>query len=65
MTEVRIAAVDPNSFSGNGDRYLNWIGEITGVSGQFVKVRLTHDPMGNKCNDRYEKLFLPIELSMR
>jgi hypothetical protein len=59
MTEVRVAGVDPNSFSGAGAKYVGRIGEITGVSGQFVKVRFTD------INDPYEHFFLPIELSMR
>lgn len=65
MTEVRIAGVDPNSYSGNGGRFVNQIGEIVGVSGQFVQVKLTCDAMGNKMNDPCEHLFLPIELSMQ
>lgn len=60
MTEVRVAGVDPLSCSGEGNRrFLNRIGEITGVSGQFVKVRFTD------VNDPYEHLFLPEELSAR
>jgi hypothetical protein len=65
MVEVRIATVDPESYSGQGDRFRNSIGQITGVSGQFVKVHLTHDPHGNEMNEKYDRLFLPNELSMR
>lgn len=46
------------------EHYLNRIGEITGVSGQFVKVRFTYDAYGNPMNERYEHFFLPLELSM-
>lgn len=63
---MRVAAVDPNSYSGDGDRrFADRIGEITGVSGQFVKVRFTHDLVGNPVSDSREYLFLPAELSMR
>jgi ribosomal protein L21E len=59
MTQVRVDGVDPNSHSGEGNkRFAGRIGEITGVSGQFVKVKFTD------VNDRYEHFFLPSELSM-
>lgn len=56
--EIRVAGVDPNAFSGDGAKYLNRIGEITGVSGQFVTVKFPNYP-------EHEVLFLPSELSMR
>ena len=58
MVEVRVAAVDPNTFSGNGDKYLNRIGEIVGVTGQFVLVQFTDG------SDPHRHAFLPQELSM-
>ena len=57
MVEVRVAGINPNAFSGEGNRrFLNRIGEIVGVSGQFVKVHF------NDVNDHYDHLFLPNEL---
>jgi len=52
--EVRVAGVDCNAFSGQGSKYVGRIGEIVGVSGQFVKVRFP--------NETYAHLFLPGEL---
>jgi ribosomal protein L21E len=59
MVWVRVAGVDPNAFSGEGNRrFQNRIGEIVGVSGQFVLVQFSD------VNDPYRHAFLPIELSM-
>ena len=60
MVAVRVAAIHKPDW----EVYLNRIGEITGVSGQFVKVKFTYDARGNKMNDPFEHFFLPGELSM-
>ena len=61
VTEVRIASAPHNGM----ERYVGCFGEVVGFSGQFVKVRITSDVMGNKRNDRHCHLFLPGELSTR
>ena len=62
MIVVRVAAVDRNTFIDRDDRFFGCTGEITGISGQFVTVRITHDKRGNKIDDRHTHLFLPGEL---
>lgn len=47
----------------NGMRkYQGWEGLAVGISGQFVAVRLTHDPMGNPCAKGAPHFFTPLEL---
>ena len=46
--EVQIVWVAPMTYSGEGNkRFRNYIGEITGISGQYVQVKITKDPEGN------------------
>mgnify|MGYP000995765269 FL=1 len=62
MTGVRIHSAPHNGM----EQYIGCYGEIIGVTGQFVKVRITHDPHGNVSapTDRYH-FFTPRELEDR
>lgn len=43
-------------------RYKDWEGEVVGISGQFLAVRLLYDPLGNKCGKLPLFFASPLEL---
>lgn len=43
-------------------KFIGWQGEAVGVSGQFIAVRLTHDPRGNIVAPDKVMFYEPMEL---